>query len=119
MGERGAIGPMQTFFRDAQDFLPILWQGCVVTIELTLCALVLSTLLGFAWALLRLSPVRVLCWTAIALITVIRGIPILVQLFYIYFVLHDLDVQLSAFRDWNKRHSAESQGCQTLLSAPR
>ena len=39
-----------------------------------------------------------LSWPAIALITVIRGIPILVQLFYIYFVLPDLGIQLSAFQ---------------------
>jgi polar amino acid transport system permease protein len=89
---------MQTFFRDAQDFLPILLQGCVVTIELTLCALVLSTLLGFGWALLRLSPVRVVSWAAIALVTIIRGIPILVQLFYMYFVLPELGIELSAFQ---------------------
>ena len=89
---------MQGFLRDAQDFLPILLQGCVVTIEITLCALVLSTLLGFVWALARLSPSPLLSWPAIALITVIRGIPILVQLFYIYFVLPDLGIQLSAFQ---------------------
>src|SRR5437762_3766631 len=89
---------MQAFVRDAQDFLPILLQGCVVTIELTLCALVLSTLLGFVWALARLSPSPVLSLPAIALITVIRGIPIIVQLFYIYFVLPDLGIQLSAFQ---------------------
>jgi polar amino acid transport system permease protein len=50
------------------------------------------------WALLRLSPSPVLSWPAIALITVIRGIPIIVQLFYIYFVLPDLGIQLSAFQ---------------------
>jgi polar amino acid transport system permease protein len=90
--------PMHTFLRDARDFLPILLQGCVVTIEVTLCALVLSTLLGFLWALMRLSTVRALAWPAITLITVIRGIPILVQLFYIYFVLPDLGIELSAFQ---------------------
>src|SRR5215813_7139922 len=89
---------MQAFLRDAQDFLPILLKGCVVTVELTLGALVLSTLLGFVWALLRLSPTRVLSLPAIGIITVIRGIPILVQLFYIYFVLPDLGIQLSAFQ---------------------
>jgi polar amino acid transport system permease protein len=89
---------MQSFLRDAQDFLPILWQGCIVTIELTFCALLLSTLLGFLWAVLRLSSLRALSWGAIALITVIRGIPILVQLFYIYFVLPDLGIRLSAFQ---------------------
>jgi len=87
---------MQAFLRDARDFLPILLQGCVVTVELMLAALVLSTLLGFVWALLRLSPSRALSAPAVAIITVIRGIPILVQLFYIYFVLPDLGIQLSA-----------------------
>ena len=89
---------MQAFLRDARDFLPILLQGCVVTVELMLAALVLSTLLGFVWALLRLSPSRALSAPAVAIITVIRGIPILVQLFYIYFVLPDLGIQLSAFQ---------------------
>ena len=86
------------FATDARDFLPILLQGCAVTIELTLAALVLSTLLGFAWALMRLSPYAVLRWPAISLITVIRGIPIIVQLFYMYFVLPDLGIRLSAFQ---------------------
>jgi polar amino acid transport system permease protein len=89
---------MQAFLRNAQDFLPILLKGCVVTVELTLAALVLSTVLGFVWALLRLSPSRALSVPAVTIITVIRGIPILVQLFYIYFVLPDLGIQLSAFQ---------------------
>src|SRR5262252_4055533 len=89
---------MQAFLRDARDFLPILLQGCVVTVELTLAALIASTLLGFVWALARLSPSRVLSTPAVTIITVIRGIPILVQLFYIYFVLPDLGIQLSAFQ---------------------
>ena len=89
---------MLRFLADARDFLPILLQGCLVTIELTLCALVLSTLLGFVWALLRMSSTRWLSVPAVTFITIIRGIPIIVQLFYIYFVLPDLGVQLSAFQ---------------------
>src|SRR5208282_293271 len=54
--------------------------------------------LGFGWALLRLSPLRVLSWPAIGLVTVIGGIPILVQLFYMYFVLPELGIELSAFQ---------------------
>jgi polar amino acid transport system permease protein len=86
------------FAADARDFLPILLKGCVVTIALTLAALALSTLLGFVWALMRLSPYAPLRWPAVAFITVIRGIPIIVQLFYMYFVLPDLGIQLSAFQ---------------------
>lgn len=90
--------PLEKFLVDAREFLPILLQGCVVTVELTLAALVLSTLLGFAWALMRLSPSPLLRWPAVTFITVIRGIPIIVQLFYMYFVLPDLGIQLSAFQ---------------------
>ncbi len=37
-------------------------------------------------------------WPAVTFITIIRGIPIIVQLFYMYFVLPDLGIQLSAFQ---------------------
>jgi polar amino acid transport system permease protein len=89
---------LNTFIADARDFLPILLQGCLVTTELTLAALVVSTVLGFVWALMRLSPVALLRWPATSFITFIRGIPIIVQLFYMYFVLPELGIQLSAFQ---------------------
>ncbi|MBU9174961.1 amino acid ABC transporter permease [Burkholderia gladioli] len=80
------------------DFLPILLKGAIVTIEITVCSFVLSTLIGLAFALMRVSPNRLLSGGAAAVINVIRGLPIIVQLFYIYFVLPDLGVQLSAFQ---------------------
>lgn len=89
---------MQPFLKNAQEFLPILLQGCLVTVELTLAALVLSTLLGFVLALMRLSPLPWVRAPAVTFITIIRGIPIIVQLFYIYFVLPDVGIQLSAFQ---------------------
>ncbi|NIE88270.1 MULTISPECIES: amino acid ABC transporter permease [unclassified Burkholderia] len=80
------------------DFLPILLKGAIVTVEITVCSFVLSTLVGLAFALMRVSPNRLLSGGAAAVINVIRGLPIIVQLFYIYFVLPDLGVQLSAFQ---------------------
>ncbi|NHH79417.1 amino acid ABC transporter permease [Burkholderia gladioli] len=80
------------------DFLPILLKGAIVTVEITVCSFVLSTLIGLAFALMRVSPNRLLSGSAAAVINVIRGLPIIVQLFYIYFVLPDLGVQLSAFQ---------------------
>ena len=92
------MSALTQFVVDARDFLPILLKGCVVTIQITLAALVLSTLLGFVLALMRLSPSPILRWPAVTFITIIRGIPIIVQLFYMYFVLPDLGIQLSAFQ---------------------
>ncbi|CAE6778536.1 L-cystine transport system permease protein YecS [Paraburkholderia aspalathi] len=86
------------FIQNALDFLPILLKGAVVTVEITFCAFVLSTLLGLVLALMRVSSNKVLSNAAATFINVIRGLPIIVQLFYIYFVLPDLGVQLSAFQ---------------------
>jgi polar amino acid transport system permease protein len=47
---------------------------------------------------MKLSPVRALSWVATMTINVIRGLPIIVQLFYIYFVLPEFGVQLTAFQ---------------------
>jgi polar amino acid transport system permease protein len=87
-----------TFWHDAAEFTPILIQGAVVTVEITFASLLLSTALGLGWALMRVSR-----WPALALfskgaVNLIRGIPILVLLFYIYFVLPDVGIQLSAFQ---------------------
>lgn len=86
------------FFQNAVEFLPILLKGAVVTIEITFCSFILSTLLGLVLALMRVSDNRLVSNAAATFINVIRGLPIIVQLFYIYFVLPDLGVQLSAFQ---------------------
>jgi len=89
---------MAGFWADAQRFLPILLQGMGMTVLVTLCALALATALGVVWALMRTSGVAWLEWPARIFTNTIRGIPILVQLFYIYFVLPELGVDLSAFQ---------------------
>ena len=83
---------------DLAEYLPLLAQGALVTVEVFACALIVATLLGLIWALMRVSSVRVLSGFSKALINVIRGIPILVQLFYIYFVFPEIGIQLSAFQ---------------------
>jgi polar amino acid transport system permease protein len=87
-----------TFWHDAVEFTPILLQGAWVTVQVTLGALVLATLLGLFWALLRVSHSKILSRTSSTIVNIIRGIPILVQLFYIYFVLPDLGIQLNAYQ---------------------
>ena len=84
-------------WHDVGEFTPILLQGAVVTIEVTLVSLVLSTLLGLGLALMRVSRWRALALLSKGAVNLIRGIPILVLLFYIYFVLPDVGIELSAF----------------------
>jgi polar amino acid transport system permease protein len=84
--------------RDLSTFLPLLLQGAVITVWLTLGSLALSTVLGLIWGLMRVSHVPALARTGKLVVDVIRGIPIIVQLFYIYFVLPEFGLELSAFQ---------------------
>jgi polar amino acid transport system permease protein len=89
---------MPAFLRDAAEFLPILLQGVWLTILVTVGSLMLSTVLGLCWALLRVSGIGVLSALSASLINVIRGIPIIVLLFYLYFVMPDFGVALTALQ---------------------
>jgi len=89
---------MEKFLRDATEFFPILLQGVGLTILVTLGSLILSTILGIVWALMRVSGIRALSGVSAGLINVIRGIPIIVLLFYLYFVMPDLGVTLTALQ---------------------
>ncbi|SEQ44149.1 amino acid ABC transporter permease [Thalassovita taeanensis] len=89
---------MLSAFERASEYLPVLLQGVWLTIAVTLLSLLISTVLGLIWAVMGRSnflPFRVFSRT---FITVIRGLPIIVQLFYIYFVLPEIGINLTAFQ---------------------
>jgi polar amino acid transport system permease protein len=87
---------MREFLVDAQEFLPILLQGVQLTVLITLASLVVSTVLGLVWAVLRVSGIAILAGFSAVMINILRGIPIIVQLFYIYFVMPDFGLSLTA-----------------------
>lgn len=87
---------MTEFFKDSAEYLPILLQGAKLTILVTLGSLALSTVLGLVWALMRVSGNTFLSKLSGGIINLLRGIPIIVLLFYIYFVMPDMGVSLTA-----------------------
>ena len=89
---------MTKFLADTREFLPILLQGVWLTIVVTVGSLLLSTLLGVVWALMRVCRIRFLQRLSAGIVNGIRGIPIIVQLFYIYFVMPELGVTLTALQ---------------------
>ena len=86
------------FLQNALDFLPILLSGAVVTVQVTIASFLLSSLIGLAFALMMVSKVRTVALFGISVVNIIRGLPIIVQLFYIYFVLPEFGVQLTALQ---------------------
>ncbi|OAF05926.1 MULTISPECIES: amino acid ABC transporter permease [Bradyrhizobium] len=89
---------MKGFWHDAVEFFPILLNGVALTIVVTIGSLLLSTVLGLVWAMMRVSGIGLLSGLSASLINVIRGIPIIVLLFYLYFVMPDLGVTLTALQ---------------------
>jgi len=89
---------MEHFLTDSAEFLPILLKGVWLTILVSLGSLVLSTILGLFWAFLRVSGLWPLAMASRLVVNLIRGIPIIVQLFYIYFVLPDFGIALTALQ---------------------
>ncbi|WP_165905718.1 amino acid ABC transporter permease [Raoultella sp. BIGb0138] len=79
------------------SFWPMFYAGLVFTIPITLISFFLGLLLGFIVALIRLygpaplkSVVRFYVW-------IIRGTPLLVQLFLIFYALPSVGITLDAF----------------------
>ena len=64
-----------------------LLDGLLVTLEITLYSLFVSAGIGLATALLRLSGSRVGRWLAMVYLESIRNTPLLVQIFFLYFVM--------------------------------
>jgi polar amino acid transport system permease protein len=87
---------MIQFFNDAIEFVPILLEGAKLTVLVTLGSLFFSTVLGVVWALMRVSKIPALIWFSTTMVNLLRGIPIIVLLFYIYFVMPDFGLSLSA-----------------------
>ncbi|MDB5773654.1 MAG: ectoine/hydroxyectoine transporter, permease protein EhuC [Burkholderia sp.] len=69
------------------ELLPLLFDGTVVTIEITVLAALFATTLASLAALAKLSPWRPLRWLANIYIEIFRGTSLLVQLFWLFFVL--------------------------------
>ncbi|MCV6575061.1 MAG: amino acid ABC transporter permease [Cohaesibacter sp.] len=82
----------------AGDYMPVLLEGVWITIAVTVLSLLLSTVLGLFWAILGWTKIRAFQIISRTFITLIRGIPIIVQLFYIYFVMPDIGINLTAFQ---------------------
>ncbi|ERT61944.1 MULTISPECIES: amino acid ABC transporter permease [Megasphaera] len=69
------------------DSLPLLLQGAAVTIEITAIAVGIGFILGLITSVCRLSNIKLLKVLAVCYVNVIRGTPMLVQIFLIYFAL--------------------------------
>jgi glutamate/aspartate transport system permease protein len=67
--------------------LPALWTGAVVTLEITLLAIVVGIVWGTVLALMRLSGIAPLAWLAQGYVTVFRSIPLVMVLLWFFLIV--------------------------------
>jgi polar amino acid transport system permease protein len=78
------------------EILPKLMRAAIVTIEATLLGFVLAATLGLVLALVRLAIPRT-AWLISVAVELVRSTPLLIQIFFIYFVLPNFGIVLDAF----------------------
>lgn len=81
----------------AASILPILLNGLFVTIQAAVLGFAVALVLGLVWAILKNAPSRFISWPAKAVTEFIRDTPLLVQLFFLYYVLPEHGIVLPAF----------------------
>lgn len=86
---------LSLILNSAVQSLPVLVQGAGITLGFALAAMVLGLPLGFAVALARLSRFAALRWITGIYVSFIRGTPLLVQIFVIYYGLPSFGITLN------------------------
>lgn len=82
-------------FSFLHTYIPYYVQGLEYTVILAIFAVIFGIVLGVALALMKLSAFKPLKMFAIAYIHFVRGTPILVQIYIVYFGLFSFGISLS------------------------
>jgi polar amino acid transport system permease protein len=78
------------------EFMPYFWDGLKVTLQILVLGSLISFVLGLVWALLMRTPTRWVRWPVGIVTEFVRDTPLLVQLFFLFYVLPEWGVTFSA-----------------------
>ena len=81
----------------AISILPILLMGMWVTIQATVLGFIIALVVGLVWAALKAVPLKIISWPATVITEFLRDTPLLIQLFFLYYVLPEVGIVLPAF----------------------
>lgn len=79
------------------DSLPFMLGGLLITVELAVLAIAFSAILGTGFGIARLSSRSYLHYPAVVYIEVVRAIPQVLLILYLFFVLTDFGFQVNPF----------------------
>ncbi|MEV5983494.1 ectoine/hydroxyectoine ABC transporter permease subunit EhuD [Streptomyces sp. NPDC052051] len=79
-----------------RDFMPHFWDGLLVTLQALALGSLISFALGLVWAVLMRTPTRWVRWPVGIVTEFVRDTPLLVQLFFLFYVLPEWGLTFSA-----------------------
>ncbi|MQB12175.1 ectoine/hydroxyectoine ABC transporter permease subunit EhuD [Agrobacterium sp. ICMP 6402] len=86
-----------TWLTYTTSILPIILIGLMVTLKAAAAGFAIALVLGLVFALLRRSRVKMISWPTALVVEFLRDTPLLVQLFFLYYVLPEFGIVLPAF----------------------
>ncbi len=78
------------------EILPVLGQASLLTVKATLLGFALAAVLGLVFAVLRMSRLIFVRWIATGIVEFIRSTPLLIQIFFLYYVMPEFGLTLDA-----------------------
>lgn len=85
------------YFEQLIQTIPFFLKGLWMTVAVSGLSLIIGTVLGFVWGIIRAGKGMVLKPIIGGWVDLIRGTPFLVQVFIVFFILPEAGVQLEAF----------------------
>ncbi|MCJ2164465.1 MULTISPECIES: amino acid ABC transporter permease [unclassified Pseudodesulfovibrio] len=82
-------------FRIIWEYMPLFMDGLYQTVWISLVGIIGSLIVGMIACSCRISGIRILSAPAVVFIEVIRSTPLLAQLYFLYFGLPSLGIQVS------------------------
>ena len=84
-----------------QSAIPLLIAGACITVEITALTVFFGMIIGICVSLIRMSDFKILRWMGNVYVDFIRGTPLLIQIFLVYFALpsiigHRVDAYFAA-----------------------
>lgn len=84
-------------WQTVSDAFPYLLYGAMFTILLSVAALFLGTVSGIAVGLLRFAPSRIVRRSVAWIVDIVRAVPLLLLIFFIFFGLPSVGIELPTF----------------------
>lgn len=84
-------------FSLVQEYIPFLLKASVTTLEIFICSIALGIIMGIIIVIMKISKFKPLSLFANFYIWTLRGTPLLVQLFLVYFGLPQIGIELNPF----------------------